>query len=204
MLGCRLTKEQMLAISDADLMDQCKRAWTGHDHANRTQIDTRATAVSQQPAESPRTAAAPAATFQDDEATLPIPEEELSPKLRSFISRKQRDKPTSPANRQMLEAWRAGETDVSPSKAGAGGPLTSIAGGVTQSAPAAAVPLDEGTAVVAPTAPAAVETPSATLQPESSVPSPDGASMQHLGSPLVPKLTLLQAVLRGKAPRRRK
>jgi len=189
----------MLAMSDADLMDQTKRVLTARDQANSTHIDSHAPAVSHPPAESPRTVAAPHAQIQDDEATLPIPDEELSPKLRSFISRKQRDTPATPGDRRMLEAWRAGEADVSPSKAGAGGLPTSIAGGSTQSAAAAAVPPDERTAVETPqiTAPAAADTPSATLQPVASVSSPDGTSTQHSDSQSFAGLTLLQAVLRG-------
>ena len=197
MLGCRLTADQMLAISDADLIELYKRALPAPDQAPSAQIDTHATRGSQQPAESPRTVAA--ANAQDDEATLPIPDDELSPRIRSFIRQKHRE-PATPANRQILEAWRAGEADVSPSKAAAGGLLTAGATDSTQVV-AAGVPRDERTAAGYSqiSAPAAADTPSATVQLAPSVSLPDRAVTQHPGSQAVPKpLTLLQAVLKGR------
>ena len=200
MLGCRLTAEQMFAISDADLVDQCKRALSARDHATPSQINTHVAVVSRQRAESPRDAAAPAALTQDDKATQPIDPQELSPRLRSFIGHKHRDKPAMPANRQMLEAWRAGEADVSPSKTAAGGPLDLVASGSKQSAAVGGVPPDDATACEHPqsSAPAVAVIPSGTMQSAAPVASPHGASAQHLDSQSVPRRpTLLQALLKG-------
>ena len=193
----------MLAISDGDLMEQCQRVLPSRTAAAPRPIKTLAAHASQHSTNSPRSAAMSLAAPEDDAATLPIGDDELSPHTRSFISIKQKEKP---ASRQLLEAWRAGQADVSPSKATTGGQRSSGPSEITRAVSPPPAPLDELTARRAPrpcdaapvaAAPAAADTDSAHEQLAGTV-SLDGANARRKATQTAPKQSiLLQRLLKG-------
>ena len=187
-------------MSDIDLMEQCQRILPSRTHAAPGPVNTHASTVSQQPAEPQRNAAASHALPVDEAATLPIGEDELSPRTRSFISSQRHSKP---ASRQLLEAWRAGQADVSPSKLTSGGQQNPTASGSTLASSPHHALLDERAAVRDPQACAAAaasaaDTTSAATQLSASLPL-ENANALCVATPPVPRSrTLLEALLRGR------
>ena len=204
MVCCRLSKQQMSAISDVDLMEQCKCILPSQSHVTPPPVKTHATAVSQPPADTPRSAAATLASPQDDAATVPIGDAELSPRLRSFIADKRN---ATPASREALEAWRAGQADVIPSASAAGGqhninPSDSILPVTVPPSPEIHTPAaqDQQTDVSAAAHDAPPANASVAASGLAALASQNGASTQGVASQTVsrrPK-TLLEALLIGR------
>ena len=202
---CRLSGKQMLDTSDADLMEQCARILSNHADAAPRPVRTHALTVSQQSANSQRNAAAPLAVDEDDAATLPIGDDELSPRTRSFIGSKRKG---GPASRELLEAWRAGQVDITPSKLTSGrqrnptpsnstlalSPSHALLGACT--AVRAPQPCASAAACVAP--PAVADTASAAEQPAATA-LLNGASTLHVATQTAPRpRSLLEALLIGR------
>jgi hypothetical protein len=192
---CRLSADEMRAVTDADLIEQCHRALAPDSGAAANSTDADMTAQGQQAADvrhkMPSPLAAPVA-----EATLPIPEEEYSPRTRRFVSMQRAAHPAGrrSAGRQQLEAWRAGYVDVSPASEPAHKQLIPAS---ADDAPAANVPHAQAvtSAADAPRRAAASKS-----QPAAGVPAPLPPAEIDAGAATAAtprRTTLLQALLRG-------
>ena len=186
----------MRAVTDADLLEQCRRALVPNGCAAADLTDATVAAQGQQAVavrhSTPTPLALPAA-----DATLPIGEEEYSPRTRHFVSMQRAAHPAGrrSAGRQQLEAWRAGHVDVSPASEPAPKQQSTAS---PDEAPAANAPHAQE---VTSAADAPRYATASSSQPAARVPAPLQPVEIDAGAATTAtprRTTLLQALLRGR------
>ena len=182
----------MCAVIDTELLEQCRRALAPNSDAPTQAAHAATNGQSQRAGSLLHVTAAPHSALAD-EATVPIGEEEYSPRTRQFASM---SRAARPADKQQLEVWRAGHADVSPaSKAATEDQLRPVSAreALTDTAPHAQTVTD----------PAATPHIASDSQPQSAAsrvlaPLPPAQSNASPPAAAVPRLSLLQALLRGR------